>query len=160
MTGAPIDARAVIDAAVRDPSSGSPAEGRDGGIVTFAGAVRGLNQGRRVTRIVYEAYTSLAEATLARIADEAAGLWPGARLAVHHRVGAVDVGEVSVLIAAASPHRAEAFAACRYAIERIKQVAPIWKHEFFEDGDVWVDGAVADPDDEATRAEARRRACA
>ena len=70
------------------------------------------------------------------------------RLAIHHRIGRLEIGEASVVIAAASPHRAEAFAACRYAIERIKQIAPIWKHEHFEGGDVWIEGATADPDDD------------
>ena len=81
-------------------------------------------------------------------------------LGLHHRVGTLGIGEASVIIAAASPHRAEAFAACRYAIERIKQIAPIWKREYFEGGDCWIEGAVADPDDAAARGEARRRACA
>jgi molybdopterin synthase catalytic subunit len=81
-------------------------------------------------------------------------------LAIHHRLGRLEVGEASVAIAAASPHRAEAFAACRYAIERVKQIAPIWKHEFFDGGDVWIEGATADPDDEAARLDAYRRACA
>jgi molybdopterin synthase catalytic subunit len=99
-------------------------------------------------------------ASFERIAGEAAEQWPGAWLAIHHRVGTLTVGEPSVLIAAASPHRAEAFAACRYAIERIKQISPIWKHEHVEGGERWVEGATADPDDQAARAEARRRACA
>ena len=73
---------------------------------------------------------------------------------------ALSVGEASVAIAAASPHRREAFAACRYAIERVKQIVPIWKHEYFEGGDVWIEGATADPDDEAAREDAVRRACA
>ena len=76
-------------------------------------------------------------------------------LAIHHRIGRLEIGEASVVIAAASPHRADAFAACRYAIERVKQIAPIWKHEHFDGGDVWIEGATADPDDEAARA--RRR---
>ncbi len=78
---------------------------------------------------------------------------------MHHRTGRLELGEASVAIAAASAHRAEAFAACRYAIERIKQIAPIWKREHFEGGEVWVEGATADPDDEAAREEAVRRAC-
>ena len=86
--------------------------------------------------------------------------WPGARLALHHRIGRLEIGEASVAIAAASPHRGDAFAACRYAIERVKQIAPIWKREFFEGGDVWIEGATADPDDETARAEAERVACA
>jgi molybdopterin synthase catalytic subunit len=79
---------------------------------------------------------------------------------MEHRLGHLDVGEASIAIVAAAAHRAEAFAACRYAIERVKQIAPIWKHEFFEDGDAWVDGAVADPADEGARRTARERACA
>jgi molybdopterin synthase catalytic subunit len=83
-----------------------------------------------------------------------------ARVAFQHRIGRLELGEVSVGIAASSPHRAEAFAACRYVIERIKQVAPVWKREFFDGGDVWIEGATADPSDEAAREEAFRRACA
>jgi len=79
---------------------------------------------------------------------------------MHHRTGALAVGEASVAIAAAAPHRADAFAACRYAIERIKQIAPIWKHEYFEEGDAWIEGATADPDDEEARRRALRIACA
>ena len=84
----------------------------------------------------------------------------GVRLALHHRIGRLEIGEASVAIAAASPHRGDAYAACRYAIERVKQIAPIWKREFFEGGDVWIEGATADPDDRAARAEAERVACA
>ena len=76
------------------------------------------------------------------------------------RIGRLEIGEASVAIAAASPHRADAYAACRYAIERVKQIAPIWKHEFFEGGDVWIEGATADPDDERGAGEAERVACA
>ena len=85
---------------------------------------------------------------------------PGVRLAIHHRIGRLEIGEASVAIAAASPHRADAFAACRYAIERIKQIVPIWKHEHFEGGDVWLEGATADPEDDAARQAAHRIACA
>ena len=74
--------------------------------------------------------------------------------------GRLEIGEASVVIAAATAHRADAFQVCRYAIERVKQIAPVWKHEFFEDGEAWVEGAVADPDDEAARATARAVACA
>ena len=80
-------------------------------------------------------------------------------LAIHHRVGRLGLGEVSVIIAAASPHRADAFAASRYAIERIKQISPIWKHEHFVGGEVWIEGATANPDDEAARQVALERAC-
>jgi molybdopterin synthase catalytic subunit len=81
------------------------------------------------------------------------------RLAIHHRTGTLKIGEASVVIAAASPHRADAFCACRYAIERVKQIAPVWKHEHFEGGDVWIEGATANPDDEPARQLAFERAC-
>jgi molybdopterin synthase catalytic subunit len=107
----------------------------------------------------YEAYIPLAIKSFEQIGREAAERWPAARLAIHHRTGRVEIGEASVAIAAASPHRADAFAACRYAIERLKQIAPIWKHEFFEGGESWIEGATADPDDQAAREAAFARAC-
>ena len=131
-----------------------------GAVATFAGLVRDHNQGRRVLHLVYEAYEPLAERALGRIVDEARQRWPSAALAIHHRTGKLAIGEASVAIAAASPHRAEAFAACRYAIERVKQIVPIWKHEYFEGGDVWIEGAVAGADDEGARKKAMEAACA
>jgi molybdopterin synthase catalytic subunit len=101
----------------------------------------------------------LAERALNRIVDEARQQWPSAALAIHHRIGTLEIGEASVVIAAASPHRADAFAACRYAIERVKQIVPVWKHEYFEGGDVWIEGATADPDDTSARQHALRLAC-
>ena len=134
--------------------------GGDGAVATFLGLVRNHNKGRRVRYLEYEAYEPLARRAFERIAAEVAARWPGAALALHHRVGRLEIGETSVVIAAASAHRAEAFAACRYAIERVKQIAPIWKREFFEGGEMWIEGAVADPDDERARLEAERVACA
>lgn len=130
-----------------------------GAIVTFLGTVRDENQGRRVLWLEYEAFAPLALKAFRIIQDEALERWPSARVAFHHRVGRLELGDVSVAIAAASPHRAEAFAACRYVIERIKQIAPVWKREFFDGGDVWLEGATADPSDEAAREEAYRRSC-
>ncbi len=134
--------------------------GADGAVVTFLGLVRNRNQGRRVMYLEYEAFDQLAVKTFERIADEIRARWPETRLALHHRVGRLGIGEASVAIATTSPHRANAYAACRYAIERVKQIAPVWKREFFEGGDVWIEGATADPDDERARAEAERVACA
>jgi molybdopterin synthase catalytic subunit len=139
----------VLDAAALARAVDAPGIGA---VVTFAGVVRDHNQGRRVLHLVYEAYEPLAERALRRIVDEARERWPSAALAIHHRTGKLAIGEASVAIAAASPHRAEAFAACRYAIERVKQIVPIWKHEYFEGGDIWIEGATADPDDQAARA--------
>jgi molybdopterin synthase catalytic subunit len=131
----------------------------DGAVTTFLGLVRDHNQGRRVTHLVYEAYEPLALKALDRIVAEAARQWPSVKLAIHHRTGRLEIGEASVMIAAASAHRADAFAASRYAIERIKQIVPIWKHEYFEGGETWIEGATADPDNEEARANARRLAC-
>jgi len=137
-----------------------PVAGSDGAVVTFLGLVRNHNMGRRVRYLEYEAYEPLALKAFARIADEIAERWPGTRLALHHRVGRLDVGDASVAIASTSAHRGHAYAACRYAIERVKQIAPIWKREFFEGGDVWIEGATADPDDVVAKGEAERVACA
>jgi molybdopterin synthase catalytic subunit len=109
-----------------------------GGIVTFTGTVRRHGQIAQVARLEYEAYGPMAEEVLAAIAGEIEREWPGARVAIHHRTGTLAVGEVAVVIAASAPHRAEAFEACRAAIERLKQRAPIWKKEIGEDGAVWV----------------------
>jgi molybdopterin synthase catalytic subunit len=151
VTSAPLDSGSL--AALVDKNG-------DGAVVTFAGLVRDHNQGRQVKFLEYEAYEPLAIRALQRIIDEARELWPGARLAVHHRLGRLEIGEASIVIAAASPHRADAFAACRYTIERVKQIVPIWKREHFDGGDVWLEGATADPDDEAAREKAYRTACA
>ena len=134
-------------------------DNRCGAIATFIGTVRNHNAGRTVQWLDYEAYAPLAVRSFERIAGEARERWPDVRLAVHHRIGRVGIGEASVVIAAASPHRADAFGAARYAIERIKQITPIWKHEHFDGGDTWIEGATADPDDEAARRLAMERAC-
>lgn len=150
VTPAPLDVAGVSSAL------GAPG---DGAVTTFVGLVRDHNAGHRVLWLDYEAHAPLAVKAFEQIAVEAEARWPEARLAIHHRIGRVEVGEASVVIAAASPHRAEAFSACRYAIERLKQIAPIWKHEHFEGGDVWIEGAAADPHDEQARTAAMERAC-
>jgi molybdopterin synthase catalytic subunit len=134
--------------------------GGHGAVATFTGIVRNNHLNRRVTHLEYEAYEPLAVKSLKQICDEAGREWPGVQLAVHHRIGRIAIGESSIVIAAASAHRAQAFAACRYVIERVKQILPVWKHEFFEGGEMWIEGATADPADEAARLEAVRRACA
>jgi molybdopterin synthase catalytic subunit len=149
----PLDLPALT-AAVSEGASG------DGALTSFIGLVRDHNQGRRVSFLEYEAYEPLAVRALDLIIEESKAAWPTARLAVHHRVGRIEIGEASIIIVAASPHRGEAFSACRYMIERVKQIVPIWKHEHFEGGDVWLEGAIADPTDEEAREKARRIACA
>jgi len=147
-----------LEAVVGALSGAAP--GADGAVVTFLGLVRNHNAGRSVRYLEYEAYEPLALKAFERIASEIATRWPDTRLALHHRVGRLAIGDASVAIATRSPHRANAYAACRYAIERVKQIAPIWKREFFDGGDVWIEGATADPDAADARAEAERIACA
>jgi molybdopterin synthase catalytic subunit len=130
-----------------------------GAVAHFVGLVRNENAGRRVLWLEYEAYEPLAVKAFERIEQESAGHWPDVVLAIHHRTGRLEIGEASVIIAAASAHRAEAFAASRYAIERVKQIAPIWKREHFDGGDVWIEGAIADPADEGAQRIAFERAC-
>ena len=156
VTQAPLRLDALLQA-VAQPGGSRAAVGA---VAAFLGVVRGETGGRAVLRLEYEAHEPLAVKAFERIAAEAREHWPAAHLALHHRLGTLAVGEASVAIAACSAHRAESFAACRYAIERVKQIAPIWKHEFFEDGDAWIEGAPADPDDSGAREDAYRRACA
>mgnify|MGYP001560367768 CR=1 FL=1 len=109
-----------------------------GGIVTFSGAVRRTSRGVVVERLEYEAYGPMATGEMARLCAEIERELPGVRLAVEHRVGALAVGELAVVIAAAAPHRAEAFTACRAMIDRLKERVPIWKKEISPDGAEWV----------------------
>lgn len=112
---------------------------KDGAIVTFAGIVRGSNQGKKVLFLEYEAYPEMARKMMQRIETEIRDTWGITDVAIQHRVGRLNVGETSVLIVVASPHRDDAFAACQYAINRVKKIVPIWKKEIFEDGEVWVE---------------------
>ena len=153
ITSQPLDLQALIEEISRTSTA-------DGAVASFVGLVRETNQGRRVSYLEYEAYEPLAVRALQLIITEAGETWADTRIGVHHRTGRLELGEASIIIVAASPHRAHAFAACRYTIERVKQIVPIWKHEHFEGGDVWLEGATADPSDEAARAKAREIACA
>ncbi|MBI4614899.1 MAG: molybdenum cofactor biosynthesis protein MoaE [Planctomycetes bacterium] len=125
----PIDAARVL-AAVRSGSCGA--------IVTFDGTVRDHHEGRRVLLLEYHAYRPMAHEMLSEIARDAARRWPDVRLAIVHRLGRLEIGETSVLVAAAAPHRAQAFEAARHAIERIKVDVPIWKKEYYDGGVIWV----------------------
>ncbi|GIW09959.1 MAG: hypothetical protein KatS3mg061_1016 [Dehalococcoidia bacterium] len=111
-----------------------------GGVVTFEGVVRNTSRGKRVRYLEYEAYPEMAERVLEEILTETRQQWPEVEVLVAHRTGRLEIGEVSVAIAAAAPHRAEAFAACRYVIDTLKQRVPIWKKEVTEDGAVWIEG--------------------
>jgi MoaE-MoaD fusion protein len=154
-----IGAEPLDGAAVSALSATVSRDSADGAVVTFLGNVRKHNAGRVVLHLEYEAYDALALRAFERILAEARDRWPDTALGLRHRVGRLMPGETSIAIVAASPHRDHAFAACRYAIERVKQIAPVWKREFFEGGDVWIEGAVADPNDPAAREQAYKRAC-
>ena len=114
-----------------------------GAVVTFAGVVRYHSGDKRTNYLEYEAYTNMAEKKMAEIGDEIQRQWGIADVAILHRVGRLEIGEISVLIAIASQHRAEALAACKYAIDRLKEIVPIWKKEVGENGDYWVEGPVS-----------------
>lgn len=109
-----------------------------GGLVTFTGMVRRQSRGVTVEKLEYEAYGAMAVREMTRLCDEIEAELPGVRIAVEHRIGTLVVGDVAVVIAAAAPHRAEAFTACRAMIDRLKDRVPIWKKEFGDDGSTWV----------------------
>ena len=109
-----------------------------GGIDIFLGVVRDESAGRAVTRLEYSAYASMAKREMGRIADEIEAEIPGVRVAAHHRVGSLEVGDTAVICVASAPHRGEAFLACRILIDRIKSRVPIWKREIGPDGAAWV----------------------
>jgi molybdopterin synthase catalytic subunit len=130
LTDSPLDVAALL----------TQSRSSDGGVCLFVGVVRDENEGRPTVAIEYEAYGPMAEAEMARIAEGLARDFPAAKVAMRHRIGRLAVGEPSVAIVAVAPHRAEAFAACRAAIDRVKATVPIWKKEFHPDGSSdWVD---------------------
>lgn len=115
---------------------GSVLTPESGGINVFMGTTRNHSHGRRVLALEYEAYAPMAIKMMERIEQEARGRWSLQKIAIVHRLGRVEIGEVSVLIAVSSSHRLEAFEACRYLIDRLKEIVPIWKREFYADGTV------------------------
>ena len=115
----------------------------NGAVVTFAGVVRNHSDGKRTDHLVYEAYADMAEKKMREIGDEVRSRWGIEDFGILHRIGRLEIGEISVLIVVSSPHRSEAFAACQYAIDRLKQIVPIWKKEVGEDGESWVEGPKA-----------------
>jgi molybdopterin synthase catalytic subunit len=130
VTTEPLSERAMAEA-VEDP--------RAGAIVLFSGVVRDQTGGRRVKFLEYEAHAPMASAKLREIAGEIRSRWPDVtRVALVHRIGRLEIGESSVMIAVSSPHRRHAFEACHFAIDTLKETVPVWKKEYFEDGEVWV----------------------
>jgi molybdopterin synthase catalytic subunit len=136
VTPHPLDARR-LEAAVAHAGAGA--------ICTFTGVVRDNSRGQQVTHLEYEAYGGMAERQMHAIADEIGERWPEARVAMAHRTGALEIGEASVVVSVSCPHRAEAIAACKWGIDRLKESVPIWKKEFAHSGAVWIEGSEARP---------------
>jgi MoaE-MoaD fusion protein len=114
------------------------ADERAGGIATFTGTVRRQSRGREVERLEYEAYAEMAEDVMAQLAADLLGAYDLCAVAIHHRVGRLEIGEASVAIAVSAPHRQDALAACREAIDRLKETVPLWKKEVYEGGEEWI----------------------
>jgi molybdopterin synthase catalytic subunit len=131
LTREPIDARAIADLILRP---------EDGAICIFEGVVRNNSKGKATRYLEYEAYETMALKTMEEIGGFVRSAWDIGSVAIIHRLGRMDINETSVAIVITSPHRRASFDACEYAIDRLKKIVPIWKKEFFEDGEVWVEG--------------------
>jgi MoaE-MoaD fusion protein len=129
VTGEPLSFEAV---------SAEVVDERAGAVATFTGTVRRQSRGREVTHLEYEAYAEMAEDVMAQIAQDLEARYDLCAVAIHHRVGRLGVGEASVVIAVSAPHRQEALAACRDAIDRLKETVPLWKKEVYEGGEEWI----------------------
>jgi molybdopterin synthase catalytic subunit len=125
----PIDIQSVIDKVIQREA---------GAITTFIGTVRELTKGKRTLFLIYEAYEAMAVKKLQQIGTEIEERWEGSKAAITHRVGRLDITDVAVVIAVSTPHRADSYEANRYAIERIKEIVPIWKKEHWENGEEWM----------------------
>jgi molybdopterin synthase catalytic subunit len=125
----PIDIQSVIDKVVQRNA---------GAITTFIGTVRELTKGKKTLFLIYDAYEAMAVKKLEQIGSEIEERWEGSQVAITHRVGRLDITDIAVVIAVSTPHRADAYDANRYAIERIKEIVPIWKKEHWEDGEEWM----------------------
>lgn len=137
LTNKKIDIEALLGE-VEDPGTG--------GVVLFLGRVRNHAEGRSVEKMGYEAYAEMAVAKMQEIEMEVRDKWPANQVGIVHRTGELAIGDVSVAIAVACAHRKDAFEACRYAIDRLKETVPIWKKEYFGNGAAWVDGVVPKTD--------------
>lgn len=129
ITNDPVLIQRVID---------STSQANHGAMVTFIGTVRDNSEGKKVLRLEYECYEPMAIKKLEEITDDIRKRWNTEDVSIIHRVGRLEIGEPVIVIAVGSSHRAEAFEACRYAIDRIKEVVPIWKKEYYENGSTWV----------------------
>lgn len=129
VTDQPLDTQAIIKSV----------ESSEGGAVNvFIGTVRNATKGKEVLKLEFEAYEPMATKEITNIVETAKSKWPLLKVAVHHRTGTMQIGDVPVVIAVSTPHRTAGFEACQYIIDTLKESVPIWKKEFFEDGEVWV----------------------
>ncbi|MFB4159921.1 molybdenum cofactor biosynthesis protein MoaE [Geomicrobium sp. JSM 1781026] len=129
LTKEPIDIQPLID---------EVSHRNAGAVLTFLGTVRELTNGKRTVKLEYHAYESMAQKMLQRIGDEVKGKWPDVNIAITHRLGVLHISEVAVAIAVSSPHRKDAYDANAFAMERIKEMVPIWKKEHWDDGTSWI----------------------
>ncbi|MEM6724649.1 MAG: molybdenum cofactor biosynthesis protein MoaE [Bacteroidota bacterium] len=125
----PLDAQTCMDQ-VASPKAG--------GTTVFVGTVRNETNRKKVIRLEFEAYAPMAISEMRKIAEQIEARWQALHVSIHHRVGVLDIKDIAVIIAVATPHRAAAFEACQFAIDTLKETVPIWKKEIFEDGEVWV----------------------
>lgn len=130
ITAAPIDVQKIIAAASAEDC---------GALNVFLGTVRNHSRGKDVNRLEYDAYPAMASKMIQRIVDEAGEKWDLRKTAISHRTGVLAIGDVAVVIAVATPHRQDSFAACQYIIDRLKEIVPIWKKEVAVDGETWID---------------------
>jgi molybdopterin synthase catalytic subunit len=129
LTSEPLIPQVCIDKVASDAA---------GAIDVFIGTVRNNTKGKAVVRLEFEAYEPMAISEMQKIAEQAQEKWPVEHIAIHHRVGLLNWGDIAVIIAVSTPHRKASFEACQYAIDTLKETVPIWKKEIFEDGEVWV----------------------
>jgi molybdopterin synthase catalytic subunit len=135
ITRDPLDPAPLVEAIRRDES---------GAVALFYGVVRNENLGRSVRYLEYDAYDAMALKKMHQVADEVAAKFAINGIGVLHRIGRLEIGETSLLVAVSSPHRREAFEACHFAVDRIKQTVPVWKKEVWDDGSEWIEGYVPD----------------
>jgi molybdopterin synthase catalytic subunit len=138
ITSEPLDPKALVDSVRRDES---------GAVTLFYGVVRNENLGRNVEYLEYDAYPAMAIKKMTEVADEVRAKFDVTGIGVLHRTGRLEIGETSLLVAVSSAHRGAAFEACHYAVDRIKQIVPVWKKEVWEGGEAWIEGHVPGADE-------------
>ena len=131
ITSAALDGQRLIEHVRKDES---------GAVALFTGVVRNENLGRRVLYLEYDAYPEMAERVMRQLAQDALGQWPITDVAMQHRIGRLEIGEASLMVAISAPHRKEAFEACHALVDRFKEVVPVWKKEVWEGGEEWIEG--------------------